>query len=355
MNMHSSFSRLRNGIALGASVLSLSLVAAPAHAAELPRSKIVLPSAIAVDPAAQTVTLPLHRGTAQGETVWYVETDSSDPAAAKALGLISAPLISQVGFVQHARHHGNQLAFDAAPSFSPNRVFIPGASGFPPSAAAPGANAKNAYSPFVKIEGSEAVVNAPIIASGNGPFDVLHHANTADRVVAINPTAHTVTLLLSRGFANGKPVLYFSTEASDAGAAAIERATFVPALAKAQGTIPIDIAVNGRTQGLAYAAVHGLDLRATLADSSTLPSPFNVLTSFPTGAGAAAYSPLWSAQIGVWTPAAVQAHRNVQLTSATAFADAASRGDLTGPDGKPFGPTGILVNCPVVAYLNSAP
>jgi len=31
------------------------------------------------------------------------------------------------------------------------------------------------YSPFIRIDGSSVVYNAPIVATGDGPFDVVHH------------------------------------------------------------------------------------------------------------------------------------------------------------------------------------
>ncbi len=55
---------------------------APAFATPLPRANIVLSSVKSVDLAANTVTLPLHKGSAKGETVWYVITDVSDAATA---------------------------------------------------------------------------------------------------------------------------------------------------------------------------------------------------------------------------------------------------------------------------------
>jgi len=59
-----------------------SATLAPALATPLPRANVVWSSAIAVDLAANTVALPLHKGTARGSTVWYIITDASDAAAA---------------------------------------------------------------------------------------------------------------------------------------------------------------------------------------------------------------------------------------------------------------------------------
>ena len=61
---------------------------APASAAPLSRANIVLSSAKSVDLAANTVTLPLHKGTAKGATVWYIITDVSEGTAATKLGIL---------------------------------------------------------------------------------------------------------------------------------------------------------------------------------------------------------------------------------------------------------------------------
>ncbi len=339
--------------------LAVSFAAGPAAAAAagLPRDHIVLTSAIAVDATAGTATLPLHRGTAAGKTVWYIVTDSSDKADAAKRGVVYAPLLAQVGdgcanCLHATTETGGALRYAGAPNFGLERVFKPGATGFPPAAAVPGATAGPGYSPFVKL--GAVVLNAPIVATGDAPRDVTTHHDTADRVVAIDPVAKTVTLVLARGFAGGKRVLYLSTEASDAGAAAIERATFVPSLAAKAGTIPIDVVANGTKQGLGAVALHGhLDRPASAAGAASLGSPLNVLASFPTGGGAAAYSPLWNAVVLVWKPAVLGAHQDVVLTSPADIA--AHDADLTGPGGKPVGPVGFVVNCPVVAYVGGAP
>jgi hypothetical protein len=326
-----------------------------AQAANLPRTHITLTSAIAVDAVAGTATLPLFHGTVNGKSVWYIVTDSSNPADAKKRGVNAAPLLASLDAdaVQAAHTTPNGLAFDGAPDFSPARVYDPSSTGFPPTKAAPGAIADAAYSPFVRIDGSSTVINAPIVATGDGPFDVTTHTNTQDRVIAIDTAKKTATFLLARGFANSKAVLYLSTEASVDGPAAIERATYVPRLAKRdRGSVPIFVIANGTNQGLGYTALHGLDRDATLANAQSLRSPLNVLATFPLGPAAAAYSPLWSANIGAWAP---NAHQHV-LTSTAAFAVEADAKHITAPDGKsPLGPTGIFVNCPVVAYVDAAP
>jgi hypothetical protein len=332
----------------GAAVLS----AHPAAATPLPRTHLVLPSAIAVDDAAGIVTLPLHRGTAAGKTVWYIVTDSSSAADARNRKANLAPLLANLGdgcsgCVRDAVETNGSIAFPGAPNFAPTRGYVASATGFPPTSAAPGATADATYTPFVRIGG--AVVNAPIVATGDGPFDVTTHANTQDRVVAIDTAKHTVTLALAKGFFNGKRVDYISTEASDPGAAAIERATYVPALAAKAGIVPIDVVANGTKQGLGFVALHGnLALDATLANAATLGSAMNVLSTFPS---AAAYSPLWDVDVVAWKPAVLAAHGDRVLTGTADLAAASAA--VTGADGKAIGRAGFVVNCPVVAYVDA--
>jgi hypothetical protein len=74
--------------ALIAGALVASIGRTPAPATPLPRTNVVLASATSVDLEANTVTLPLHKGTAKGATVWYILTDASDSTAASKLGLL---------------------------------------------------------------------------------------------------------------------------------------------------------------------------------------------------------------------------------------------------------------------------
>jgi hypothetical protein len=345
------FTRVRLASILAALALP-ALTPVAAHAAPT----VLIKSVRSIDVAAKTVTFPLHRGTSHGKTVWYILTDVSDIGEAQAKGLTFAPALAGVGATQTVANHGGVWDFPAAPDFSKDRVFTPGATGFPPAAAAPGATADAAYSPFVRV-GNGTVYNAPIVATGDGPFDVLKHTNTSDRTLAIDTSAKTVTLLLANGFANGKSVLYISTEASDPGAAAIERAALTPKLASApeSARLKIFVIVNGEEQGLAYAALEGnLSADATAANSATLKTSSNVLGGLPAigPGGNGIYDPLWDVYVGAWTPEAVAAHKNVTLRSAEAVQAAVAAKLITGPGGKPFGPVGFDVNCPVVAIEN---
>jgi hypothetical protein len=317
-----------------------------ADAASEPASAFFFPSVISVDTSTHTATFPLRRGESHGQTVWYVVTDASDAGVAKRYGVVYAPSIAKLGdsAIVAATMHNGIVAFAGKPDFSPERSYVAGTGGFPPASAKPGAIGDDGYSPFVRVDGTAGVLNAPIVASGNGPFDVTRHSDTEDRVVAIDTTKGTVTLALARGFFNGKAIYYVSTDASDPTAAAVERATYVPRLAKADsaGEIPIGVVANGpqtgdAVQGLAYLALKTpLGDDATAANAATIGSPFNVLSLVPDTSkpyASNAYTPLWS----VFVVGEAQSKR---LTS---YAD-------VGPLATP---AGFAVNCPAIALDTS--
>jgi hypothetical protein len=356
----------------------------------LPESHIVLKSARDVDVTAGTAVIPVHRGTANGVTVWYLITDVSDYGIAHDLGALYAPKLANMAIgcpecVQTTTlgrptgKFNNEaiIHFQGAPNFSPTRVYKPSGTGFPPVAAAPGAVGGPRYSPFVRIAGSDVIYNMPIVATGDGPFDVIHHTNTADRVIAIDTKQDDdgpeVTMLLARGFDSGQKIVYLSTEASDPGAAAVERATYVPLLAHApfangddnlgSARERIFVFVNGPTsaengQGLMYLGLNGnLGEDATAANVSALGSPMNVQGDFPSlddPRHASAYSPLWDVQLGVWTKSAIDAGVNVRQTDENQILNLVGKGYLTGPGGAPYG-SAFAVNCPPVAYVNERP
>jgi hypothetical protein len=307
-----------------------------------------------------TVVLPLYKGIAHGETVYYILADSSNESQAKSLGLNYAPSIGQT-YTQHGTGNPKTLTFSGAPNFKPDRVYTPSKTGFPPVDAKPGAVADGDYSPFVKLANG-ITLDAPIVAKGNGPFDVTTHKNTADRVLAIDTAHNTVTILLARGFFNGSQVLYLSTDASDPGVASIERATYTKRLANSRppSEQPIVALANGQTgvnnpqaQGLAHLALdEHLSQNAVASNSAAFGSPLNVLATFSVGPTAAAYTPLWAADVGVWSKSAVAADQNKRVTSVGQAFTLAGSGEITSPNGNQFGPAGFVVNCPVVAFID---
>ncbi len=206
----------------------------------------VLTSALRVDLTRDFATLPLHKGTVQGKPVWFVVTDVSDASIAQRLGLNHAPKLANAprdcpACVQEVKTSDPLLGradveFQGAPDFSLTRTLNPAPKPhtFPPQSFSMGAQAGPNYSPYVRVRGSSVVFNAPIVATGNGPFDVTTHTNTHDRTLGIDTEKMTTDHLFVRGFANGRSIAYLSFDSSDAFTATVERSTFVPALADLQ-------------------------------------------------------------------------------------------------------------------------
>jgi hypothetical protein len=283
--------------------------------------------------------------------------------------------------------------FGGVPDFSQARTLVPGPDGFPPASFQPGAVAGPGYSPFIKIAGSDVIYSAPIVASGDGPFDVAHHTNTGDRVLDVHIAAPSapgqfleswVDILLVKGFDAGQPILYLSTESSDPLAATLERATWVPALANAPTNGGDDFLgsarerlfgfINGQSglnnpnaQGFQHIVKDGHAAEDASASNTALINALrnggdllNVFGDFPTETDprhAQAYSPLWDAQLGQWTQKAItQGFAKRQVDEVQVFDLAATRPDLlTGPGGAPYGAVGINVNCAVIGFTNKPP
>ena len=357
----------------------------------LPADHIVLKSARNVDVKNGTVVLPIHKGVGpSGKTVWFLETDSSDYGIAHDLDILYAPKLANLsigcpkcvqtvtlGKAAGKFNNDAVVHFEGVPDFDKKRVYEPSATGFPPTAAAPGAVGDEKYSPFIRVAGSPIVYNAPIIATGDGPFDTATHTNTHDRVLSIDTTADDdgpeATLLLARGFDSGQPILYLSTEASDPGAATVERATYVPLLGSApfangddnlgSARERIFVFLNGKTsgddaQGLMNLGLHGnLGADATLANAASFGSPLNVQGDFPSlddPRHANAYSPLWDVQLGAYSQKAITAGHDKRQTDENEILNAVGNGDITGPGGAAYGSV-FVVNCPPIAFVDQRP
>jgi hypothetical protein len=254
------------------------------------------------------------------------------------------------------------------------------------------------YSPFVKVAGSDVVYNAPIVASGDGPFDVDHHTNTGDRVLGVHiappspPGQYlesSADLLFVKGFDAGRPIVYLSTDAGQPLTAVLERSTYVPALDTAAYNGGDDFLasarerlfgfINGQT-GAGNAQAQGfqhLVLDGHASEDASLANPglinalrnggdlLNVFGDFPTLTDprhADAYSPLWDAQLGLWTDQAVKNGLNKrQIDENQVFNLAATRPDLlTGVDPAtgnpaPYGATGVDINCAVIGWTGDKP
>src|SRR2546429_265598 len=380
----------------------------------LPRDHLTEESAIQVDLSHETVRMPLYKGEAYGKTAWFILLDASDIGLAHDLGVNYAPKLANIGIscptcVQTvtidsptpAQNPFGQAVvhFQGATDFSPTRIAVPGPNGFPLAKFQPGAVAGPGYSPFIQIAGSSVVYNAPIVATGNGPFDVVHHTNTGDRVLGIHIAPATspsgqfleswVDMLFVKGFDAGQPILYLSTDAGQPLTAVLERSTYVPALDKVAYNGGDDFLgsvrerlfgfVNGQTgatnpqaQGFVHLIRDGHASEDASADNTALINALrnggdllNVFGDFPTLTDprhADAYSPLWDAQLGLWTPKAVAAGLNTrQIDENQVFNLAATRPDLltgvnpaTGQPA-PYGSVGVDINCAVIGFTDKAP
>jgi hypothetical protein len=382
-----------------------ALASAPAGVT-LEKEKQTITSALRVDLTRDFATLPLHKGTANGETVWYVITDASDAGIAEELGVNHSPKLENVSVncgscLQEVTTSDPVLGkapveFQGAPDFSPQRTLVPGTpTNFPPESFTFGAIAGPRYSPFVAVESdtSRIVYNAPIVATGDGPLDVITHSNTHDRTLAIDTENMTADLLFVRGFSNGESILYLSFDSSDAFTATIERSTFTPALVdlgfanggrqteSARSSIftfvnaeagledaPSDRGASqgaGRSQGLSHAlsldivgrdaAVENPDVLEALRTGADVS---NIFDAFPTNedeADRAEYSPAWDLQVGMYSEAAVEAGSNTLKTDAETVRGEANAGLVTAPGGLPLGSANVVINCPALGFLDVAP
>jgi len=267
-----------------------------------------------LDTTKGTITLPLYKGFVKtpggNKTVWYILTDVNDAQVASFLGLNYS---AKIGFASSSARTANfddsgTLVFDQGTvNFLPERVLVRGSSAaFPPQTAQPGSVGDAGYSPLVRVLNQGGVVyNAPMIAYDvsendiNFPHGNVDYSKVHDEVLALDPFTPTVTLNLINGFSFGRPVWYLSTAASIPLGAAIEGATYAPALARVvlgkddSFSSPIErlfLAVNGASEG-GCSNPQRQGLTATLTDGHR---PNNVLGGIPTIAPD--YSPLWEAE-----------------------------------------------------------
>jgi hypothetical protein len=303
------------------------------------------------------VTYPLYHGTSQGRDVSYVITDASNLSVARDLGVNYTPKLAQAAgtaAVQNSTSQvgsGNGIDFPASVDFSPTHVLIPSATGFPPAAAQPGAVGEPGYSPLVQVvfHDKTAVLDAPQIANATGQ---------ADKIVSIAPNHKAVSYRETDGCYDNESVHYASFDASNPVAAAIEDVTYAPNLDAAPSPGCADAAVaaancsresliaftNGQT-GATNPQRQGLN--AAILDG---PPPLNILQEIPEQKSQFDYSPMWDIHLETWTDAAVTAGLNLRQTDFSAALQQVADGNATGfPAGSPFGPSGFIVNCPVVS------
>jgi hypothetical protein len=329
-----------------------------------------------------TVKLPLYKGTVKstGKTIYYILTDTSDKGISDELGLNFSAKLKYANAGPSAGVNGTNppsslparqahtmadltLEFDSGTvDFTPAHSLTPGAAPayFPPTAFTAGSVGDSDYTPIVYVQDQGIVYNAPAVAYGVSDADLdfcegnPDHTRVHDKVTAICPSEGTVTLRLTTGFSFGKPVWYLSTDASDPLPAAIEGASFAPALQGTQvggddsafsAVERIFSWVNGPTNVGDGKVVNPQrqGLNSALKGEG---SPLNVLGGIPHVA--TDYSPLWDFNLGVWTDAAIAKGYRSRLNEEFQILGMVQRGFITGPGGKPFGSTGLIVNCPIV-------
>ena len=337
----------------------------------LPRDHLTEESAIQVDLSKESVRLPLYqgvayKGTPNEEKVWYVLLDASDQGIAHDLGVNYAPKLGNLAIsdpeavqtvtLESPTPDQNKFGqavvdFQGAPDFSPTRIAEPGPTGFPLAKFQPGAVAGPGYTPFIRLAGSPTVYSAPIVATGDGPFDVTHHTNTGDRVLGVHiadpaPQGQYaeswVDLLFVKGFDAGQPIVYISTDAGQPLTSVLERSTYVPALDNApvsrrrrlprlRPRAPVRLHQRPdrrRQQGIARLrppdrrrpCLRGRKRRKHRADRrpSQRWRPAERVRRLPDQTDprhADAYSPLWDAQLGLWTDKAVKQGLNTSARS----------------------------------------
>ncbi len=368
------------------------LTGVPALSGQLDRSKLTMTSVLQVDLDRNVARVPLFKGIYNGATVWYVRMDVSDSVIARQLGLNFAPRLVNAdnncpACIQTVTSADQILGrapvtFAGTVDFSPMRQLVPSATGFPPLTAIPGSVAGPGYSDLARVQGSNVVYNAPVIATGDGPFDVSEtHTNTLDRVIAIDIVKMTVDLQFIRAFSHGKEIFYFTFGSTGALSATLERGTFVPAMA----TLPfanddqnpkgarsaIFTFANGKrgkndpnAQGLMHVILDNPSGNLSLQNPSlleslrTLGDAHNVLGSFPTLSDKhqrELYSPLWDLNIAVWSDDAVARGVNFAQTDANTIRQLAAHNLVTNAGGAKLGSSNFMVNCPVLGFATTPP
>lgn len=324
----------------------------------------VLQSAIRVDPASETITLPVFQGTFAGSPVYYIVTESSDKDDAERRKVNYAPkLRNALGTraVQQVVEVNGVVAFSGTVRFASSRPFRPGPDGIPPGAAPfPPSEGDENYSPLITT-GNGIVLNASQVANSTGVHDSLVNLNLTRRPTHVAGAVGEVTLSGFLGFWNSAPLLYLHMDGSTLDVASIEGSNFAPNLNFAPGLgsndpnfsarsaiIPIE---NGREprgdperQGLnSFVANQG--------------DPLNITQTFP-GKQDDRYSPVWDVHILRWTEAAIATNQRRRLRSASDVIGEFNKGNLRDTGTGPPNPSldGIrannaISNCPIVVRL----
>jgi len=196
-------------------------------------------------------------------------------------------------------------------------------------------------------------------------------------------------MLFVKGFDSGEPIVYLSTDAGQPLTAVLERSTYVPVLNDVSYNGGDDFLgsarerlfgfINGQTgihnpqaQGFQHLTLDGgvgenasqenAKFINTLRAGGDL---LNVFGDFPTLSSprhADAYSPLWDAQLGLWTPKAIelgvdkrQIDENTVLNLADQHPEWVTGVNPATGEPQPYGSVGVDINCAVLGYTAEAP
>jgi hypothetical protein len=333
--------------ALGVSAVSTGASASTNNCGACP-GRLFITSA--VEHPNGTVTLPLHQGISNGQPVYYVITDASDGSVAAALGVNTSQKLANAansaGVEKVSINPDGTVVFPATVNFSPSPGFTltPGPAGFPPAVADPPSVGNPGYSPLIQLPNG-VVENAPQVANSTGQ---------ANKVISIDLANKTVTYKETDGFQGGKALRYASFDSSDPAAATIEHVTYAPALnnlptlnddSTASARASLAGFTNGQTgaanpdrQGLNSAILDRLD-------------PLNVLRWNPTQGR---YSPMWDAHLTQWQVPVAQRTLQTDFGTIQGLADHGIVVGFNGTaQGTTFAASGIIVNCPIVAFASS--
>jgi hypothetical protein len=349
-----------------------TIVAQPSPSEIDPRllGPVVLLKSAHIDLEKGTATLPLRKGKLQdGTPVWFIITDTTDENLSNLHGVNYAPKMAYAltgkGTRKAVIGKDGVFTFDTGSvDFKPVLGVTPGPANapFPPAKFQPGSVGDATYTPMVYVENSakSVILNAPVLSQATeaelntmcaGKVD---KSKVHDKVVSICPRDGTVTLSMTLGFTFDKPIQYLSTEANNPLVAALENATFAPALedlpfaledaSPGESAERIVVVVNGPT---GKDNPHRQGLVSALSGEG---GPLNILGGIPTIN--LDYSPMWRLFPAVWTEEAIQKGYRYRMTSALQAAEMSHRGFLKSLDGGDFRAVGFIVNCPVVYRIN---
>lgn len=316
------------------------------------------------------VTLPLFKGISpKGDEVYYIITEASDYDVAKQMGVNYSPKLSNAigsGGEQNVTINSDgHMVFKGNVDFSGVLSVEPGdaPSYFPPKAFTPGAKADSEWSSIVVLP-SKLVLNAQIVSNKTGNHD---------RLVSIDKAKMSVVLSILDGFRGGKE--YFFHLVTDASAdlpAALEkgvsasRLSLIPSAGKSLPTDKsarlsfspnangISDITTGQGQGFAYSIRNG-----GVDPINVFPiPPYNDVSSKSINN----YSPLWEANVSLWTQKAIDEGKVRRITSIKDQKELIAQGYITSleTDGeindftglRPTG-GGLIINCPVIAHPSS--